>query len=351
MKKSIVILLLLVVISMIMVSILINRKQQDIEIVDEQTATAGLYHREQEQEQYLISMITKLEENIATICELSIDDKQDIRMINSNLFALLVRNRYGINSKQFMSIYWNSILSELDSEIIGILSAGNEIEEDVINSSFLLLTETIDKYVQSEIEFYHEEIDFVHMMAVLDLNYNDLSMSKEAERYIDYLAGWGGDLLTYFGEALLLIDENKLTEEVEVREFLVEGFKKDKSITFSKSDFYADIDGVNLACLMNEGDLLLSEALENYGKYSRDEKYDLFLEHMMGIENYENEVRILYAHLSQVDGKKTGENQINGLRTYMRILAKNNLHREPYAYEVEALIDAWIMLWKEFETK
>ncbi|MBN2222420.1 MAG: hypothetical protein JW708_09470 [Vallitaleaceae bacterium] len=295
-----------------------------------------------------ISKIECLEEYISEICNLSLDQPDDIEKLNTILFSILIRNRYGINNKQLSSILWNSIIGEMDSKVAKILEDSEKSrEQSTRHKEFFEFVEELDVYFEKDLLIHKENLDFLHMVAVVNTNYKDIEIDDSTEKYVDILTGWGGDLLTYLGEILLLVDKQKMTSLVEIEKLIFDGLANKSSQQFGSSDFIADIDGVNLASYMKKEHMLFSTALETYYIESVNERYQLFLNEVGGMEEFEYLVTTLFNHLDQIKTDTLKENSVIGLRSYMKILSLIHLHRKPYDYEVQALINSWIKLWRE----
>lgn len=156
--------------------------------------------------------------------------------INQSVMAVIRKNKYGHSSTGVEKLVWDAYVGSLPLNWIVYIKA-NQWWDDIFKELTWEFKEPISG----------DDIDFIHLVAVIDVFYTQSDIDSDYEKYYDALLSWGGDLLTmaYSGEPSFHLGT-------------------ERSSYFSREDYLADIDGVNIAKLMKDENLLLSEALHEY---------------------------------------------------------------------------------------
>lgn len=100
----------------------------------------------------------------------------------------------------------------------------------------------------------HEEVDFIHMIAII----NVVAKNGISNTTYNDMVGWGGDLCQLAKQ----IKELGLTGDA-LQDKAYELFRG-KSSTFSDEDFLADIDALNIANLVINEEMSISNAMKTY---------------------------------------------------------------------------------------
>jgi hypothetical protein len=182
-------------------------------------------------------------------------ESDSIEAINQGTMAILRMDRYGYGSLGIEKIVWDAYAGPMAVEWVRYIKN---------NPSWVIDFREKSWFFSDPVS--NDAIDFIHLVAVVNVFYTKTDMDTTQEKYYDALLSWGGDLLTmaYVGES---------------SEFL--GDKE--SLFFSTEDYLADIDGVNIAQLMIEDELLLSDAL--YAYYTSEKvkwRHSLFTDYYGG---------------------------------------------------------------------
>lgn len=249
-----------------------------------------------------------------TITEnMSLEESNNI--VNNVVMAILRKDRYYDGGTGMEAIFWGTIAGSTDPNVKSIIKL---LEADLEGS---LANVTIDSLIngeaitEGELEVIHElieaihmvedmndfidpvtneEIDFIHMIASLDSIYTDTDMEDDIEIFVDYLAGWGGDLKTFLPDMLSEIDKGNISNNEEYISYVKETLGSTKNSHFSLEDLLADIDAVNVNSALNREDLLLSEGIIwYYDSRAVDSRYTSFVDSFGSEEDFLNIVYIL----------------------------------------------------------
>jgi hypothetical protein len=195
----------------------------------------------------VLEMVRSLE------AELSLHiDSMDVSLLNHATLAFIRNERYGFNSDTITRVLWGRFAGTIEEEcdidftipdVKALYKTALEISSDIAKGRF-------------NDPLSENEIDFVHMIAVIDLYVSARFEREYEERYYDALFSWGGDLETF------LIDMARCAGD-DYEDFIEHYLATERESHFSVSDFLADIDGVNIAFGLSSGKLL-SDMIEEY---------------------------------------------------------------------------------------
>ncbi|WP_430509324.1 hypothetical protein [Gottfriedia solisilvae] len=155
-------------------------------------------------------------------------------------------------------------------------------------------------------------IDTFHLFATLD----GITSSPNSET-LQLLSGWGGDLQTALTQLRVKADKTNNTNNTSYLKNVAENLIGNTNIkisSFSEADLLADIDAVNIACMMDEKPkMLLSDAVEKY--YSKNggvqNRFSEFIENSGGIAQIKKDaMRMAEMHVSPlIIGKPTDKQE------------------------------------------
>lgn len=264
---------LIMIIGIISMLFLENNEQPDIEFRNYEKKV--VVNTLEEKSMEMIETIVLLEKKSRELMGIA-----SISKLNQASLAVIRKDRYGHEMSGLDKLFWEGFLGKLPVQYI------NNREEPIP------AIEGLEEFIEPA---QGADIDFVHMIAVIDAYYSDLETSDEQERYYDYLCSWGGDLLTFTMDMVSYSDLNQVVEESELVQYAMETLGTEAVSSFSESDFLADIDGVNIAKLMIENKLLLSQGLRMY--YRTDlvnNRMTLFVDGFGGEEAFIDTVNCFY---------------------------------------------------------
>lgn len=232
--------------------------------------------------------------------------------VTHNTLALIRMKRYGGHSTFNGRFFWGAVAGEPSYQLI----KSYEDYESPDTQDNEQLNESVAEVVLKAAEFHsltglidpnsQDIIDAIHMIAVLQSNVYDSDMDDGIEVVVDYLSGWGGDLLTFladvqrFSDSVESDDKDSKLELLEI--YVTENLGQKTSTHFSREDYLADLDGVNIAGLMQSENLLLSEAVICYydsGDASRREV--VFIKNFGDQSDFLRAVNTLVNHSTMTD--------------------------------------------------
>jgi hypothetical protein len=265
----------------------------------------------------------------------------EINEVNNATLALLRSQRYGYFSSGLEGVFWQNFTGGLPSEYIKYFQLS---ESEILTELIQEMSGFIDPVTG-------EEIDFIHMMAVIDAYRSDFQTDEESadyeEDYYDYLLSWGGDLETFKVDLLDYVEANKITDYEAMYDYAYETIGSRVESYFSQEDFLADIDGVNIADLMAQENLLLADALELYytSNYVNN-RYAMFIDSFGGEEAFVERVHLFINYQGdELEDEALAEfiEDFNGFKSLMmRYSGKSR--GETTAVENKALEEAFIDL-------
>lgn len=234
-----------------------------------------------EQSRHVIDIIAALESDAITRLA-----TEDVMAINQAVLSILRCERYGTMTEGIGSYVWDSFAGPLPEVYQNLF----EMDDEMLNWL-------------SDINVFHEpisdgEVDFLHMIAVIDIYVSETGNNPIIEPYYDYLMSWGGDLETFGYD---MIEASEPDDYESMNGFATDMLGADESSHFSKSDWLADLDGVNIAGLMQSENLYLSEAIFEYyhtGQFL--ERHTLFVDSFGGEAAFREAVHhFLYSEPSE----------------------------------------------------
>lgn len=172
-----------------------------------------------------------------------------------------------IRSERYNTTQWNVLAGEPDVNFDAYV-----MRNEQNNISDL---KKLDSFV---IPSTNEYVDFVHMVATINVNYVSFDTTKKCD-----LSGWGGDLCQLALEA----NNSKKTDN-ELYNYIKQQFNNDLG-GFNNQDVCADLDAVNLAFrLLSNENVTLSNAMKDYYQFltAKDRKTN-FIKNVFG-KNYRN---------------------------------------------------------------
>lgn len=235
---------------------------------------------------HVIGVVEDIEADVKTCMQI-----ESLMDVNQEVMAIIRGQRYGSLTEGIGSYVWESFAGPLSDTYKNLF----EIDDEILS------------WLNGIGGFYtpisQDEVDFIHMIAVIDIYLSETGNDPIIEPYYDYLMSWGGDLET-FGYDMRAYAESLDTYDLEVLEaYAEETMGSDQPSYFSKADWLADIDGVNIANYMLTQEKLLSEAIYEYyhtGLFL--ERYLLFVDSFGGEENFKLAVEsFVYAETYETD--------------------------------------------------
>ncbi len=250
---------------------------REINILDEKTAQAGQYALDDESRATL-KAIEALEDLVGEY--LKTDDRDTI---NQCVMAFVRKDRYGYDLKSLSRFIWSRYTGSLNTE-----TGVNQRDDKVLYDEAEDLVSQVGSFVDPVMG---QEIDFIHMIAVIDLELTDTGDSQVEEDAYDALFSWIGDLKTFVLDTGVYVDESGNVTESDINEFVRETLGSDFS-SFSGSDMRADFDGILIAKTMKENELLLSQALKTYYTEGQSRnRYTGFLSEFESEDDFVEKVR------------------------------------------------------------
>jgi len=248
----------------------LNNENRVAEFIDDDEIPLGGFLQLDSTSNNTIDRIKVLEDRFREILP-----EGTVKQINNGVMSIIRRNKYGYNSEGANSILWERYAGSMNEEIGLSVPHVENVLADVLNQ--------VDGKLELNDPVSSAEIDFLHMIAVIDINYSDAGTDSYKEECYKYLLTWGGDLETF----LIDMDRNAKKESYnsydDYYEYAINTLGISSETYFSESDFLADLDGVNIAEIMISDELLLSEALLKYyldGDVSK--RKEKFVDHFGG---------------------------------------------------------------------
>lgn len=282
-----------------------------------------------------------------------------IKIINNNTLAVIRMYRYGMMSGQLEQLFWSTVAGNMNEEIADIFISNESMNEEfespsvVANDEVLMAKEElieISKQV-AKTKYYNDpvdkvNIDFVHMVAVIDCIYSDISANDDIEIFIDYFTGWGGDLLTFLSDVQKKADHNEISDKKDYEKYISETLGTKEKSNFSEEDLLADIDAVNITAVLNKEKLLLSEGvIWYYGSRDVYRRYNLFVDSFGGQEEFLKTVKIL------VYNKSITENELvayrvkkSDLGSVFMLFEELFMYREGTEIELKSIYEGFTQL-------
>lgn len=221
----------------------------------------------------------------------------DPEKVIQGTLAFLRKNKYGYASPQMVKLVWTSYAGGLENEI-------GYVHEEHEN-----LTSEIEEIVDGLRGFkepnMRETIDFIHLIAVVDIIVTKNTDDNLEERYLDFLFTWGGDLETLMEDTAKYSVENAVLTEAELKDFAEKSMLRPVSdlneTSFMLDDFLADIDGCNIGQIILNENLLVSDAIEYYYNDRVLKRYELFVSEFGGEEGFIEAVSIISMGVDESD--------------------------------------------------
>lgn len=180
----------------------------------------------------------------------------ETEVLNNATMGILRSKRYGYRAGGMEGVIWDTYAGSLLDE--------TGIDPSAINEDFENLLRIADGITDISSPDDGANIDFVHMVAVMDVEYTDIDEKDYLEKYMDVFLSWGGDLETFLIDMMTYASKSGDSDYDSLYDYAYELMGGAPQSYFSQEDFLADIDGYNIQNLMKDQDLLLSEALELY---------------------------------------------------------------------------------------
>jgi len=207
----------------------------------------------------------------------------ETEVINNAVMAFIRSERYGYRAEGMSRSIWMTYAGNLKEE------AGIDLSiEPARIKEILRFTEGMELIIDP---ISGSDIDFIHLIAVVDVHYTDMPEPDYMETYMDYFLSWGGDFDTFLTELGDYSDSTGTNDYDCLYQHATE-ILGEESDYFSSSDYLADLDGVNIERLMDTQAMLLSEALMSYygeGLFSERERQ--FLDANGGDEGFASKAR------------------------------------------------------------
>ena len=195
------------------------------------------------------AMETALQEKLGT---------SDQTVINHGVLAFLRQTRYGYKSSSMNRYVWDQFGGTLAKE------CGIDMGQESVKQVYEPIAKLGTNLSTFNDPLSGQSIDFEHMAAVIDLYYTKSEDSALEEAYYDALFSWGGDLETY----LIDLDKQAISSGDKSYDslytFARNNLGQAEGSHFGASDYLADLDGLNVATVLVQEDMLLSEALLTY---------------------------------------------------------------------------------------
>lgn len=277
MNKMLVQLVLICFVGMILLFFVFQSFTNNKNIEDEDLARGVVFELNEENLE-LIEDIKDIETSV-----ISMVDEADINTINQGTMAFIRKDRYGYNVSGMSRFIWSRFAGTMDQEA-GIYRA-DHVEEVLSINSFV---DGMDTFKNPGNDF---DIDFKHLVTVIDLELTHVSEVEYEDEYYDYLFSWAGDLETFFIDMGKYSYENPDLTEEDLYAYARQTIGSLEQSYFSREDLLADIDGVNIAKLMTDEELLLSEAINSYyGDGLFATRYTQFIESFGGEDLFRDKV-------------------------------------------------------------
>jgi len=330
MNKMLIQLVIIGLVGMVLLFFVFQSFSKKSNIEDEKIAR-GMVFELSDENQKIIEGIKNIEKSVYTMTA-----SNDINIVNQGTMAFIRKDIYGYNVSGMSRFIWSRFAGTMDQEA-GIYRvdhkvAVSEISEIVENLN--LFTNPINDY----------SIDFKHLVTVIDLELTDVSEVAYEDEYYDYLFSWAGDLETFFIDMGKYKYDNPNVNEADLYTYARKTIGSLEKSYFSREDLLADIDGVNIAKLMSDNDLLLSEAINNY--YSDGiftSRYTLFIESFGGEYLFREKVTSLMyeeiedRYIEDVEFKTYYENLI-GLKQLMSLFMNRSNYQVTSEMKEAAII-------------
>lgn len=201
----------------------------------------------------VIDGLKQIETTLKTIME-----TDDVGAINQATLAFLRKNTYGYHSSLRHQVIWGRFAGTLSGE------SGLDREDPRQADVFLKIENLVDDLgVFSEPTMDHT-IDFEHMMAVIDVLTTDVFDHHDEEVFYDVLFTWGGDLESFLINMTYAFQETTTPLEADLKAYVRDTLGTQVPSYFGQEDFYADLDGFNIAQMLKEEPALLSEVITTY---------------------------------------------------------------------------------------
>lgn len=316
-----------------------------------------------------VSVIKKLEDAVEFFFEAKgtitddTDFAKDIDLINNAVMAILRKDRYYDGGTGMESVFWGTIAGSTNPSVKGALKLlGDDLEASIasINTSTIVngdeLTEMEIEAIRELLTVVHEveqfdefsdpisgePIDFIHMMASLDSVYTNIDMEDDIEMFVDYLAGWAGDLLTFLPDYLDEIDKGTM-ENSEYKVFIKSTLGSGVKSHFSGDDLLADIDAININTILKSDNLLLSEGIIwYYNSRALKSRYSSFVNSFGSEEEFNLAVRIIVMYQYVEDSEISKYDFVmKDFRGVMRLFEDIFKHRVASKEELEVLYEGF----------
>lgn len=302
------------------------------------------------------SRLMKLEESVEdylnSLDSESTNSSTDILSVNDAVLAILRKDKYSDRIRGLESIFWVSVAGNTPHAISELLDKMEDNELEGLNEYELGLIKSIeavaaDRYLEDTDN--KGSIDYIHMIASLDAEYSNMVSNDVIEEYIDYLAGWGGDLKTFLPDMLTAIDANGYTSQNQINNYIDITLGTEASSHFSYEDLIADVDALNIATLMNDKEYLFSEAMVQYYYFGLNKnRYTRFVNNVGGMEYFDVKVKamIMTNYVTEAEEEMLGF-EIKELKQLMLFLSTIWKHRTATELELELLKDGFVDLINE----
>lgn len=253
-------------------------KQQDF--ADEELAKGIVFELSEDNKQ-LIEDIKEIEASVFTMTS-----SKDVNIINQGTMAFIRKDKYGYNVSGMSRFIWSRFAGTMDQEA-GIYRSDHSA---VVNS----ISEVVVDMNEFKNPVNDYSIDFKHLVTVIDLELTDVSEVAYEDEYYDYLFSWAGDLETFLIDMGKYKYENPNINKEQLYDYARKTIGSLEKSYFSREDLLADIDGVNIATIMRDKELLLSEAIKMYyGDGLFTSRYTLYIESFGGEELFRDKVQSL----------------------------------------------------------
>lgn len=265
-----------------------------------------------------IDLLVKLEKSLAEYYDINPENmsSEEIKKINLSILILVRASTYGIGGDK-NSLMWQILGGDISPELTQILEA---INDESIQSSTQEIKSIFIKLLESkEVSTNIGKIDFPHLISNLNCLYYNADLNDNSELLFDIMTGWGGDLLSFYkeleeytdvlsGDEILNETNNMNNVEqtiITYSDYINNILASEDSLYFNSSDYWSDIDAVNLSNLLITHNLLLSQTfLWYYDSWTVQQTEDFFVSYGSK-EQFEELVRIvLFSDRMQQDDIK-----------------------------------------------
>lgn len=271
----------------------------------------------------------------------------DTDKINHAVLAIIRKDRYGYESSSVNRFLWGRFAGTLEAEC-GISSS-----DLTDNGEYEQIVRTAESLGRFNDPVSGDEIDLVHMLAVVDIGITDVLAVEYQERYYDAIFTWAGDLETFIIEMDAFSKSGGGSGYAANFDYARSRIGSKNSKYFSTEDLLADMDGLNISAILNAESVLLSDAMESYytrgGVGSRSATFiknhggkETFNETVNGVVNYKVEKK--YSDDEAYHDFLSGFNGFKSLMLRSVNSAEISLNRDMR----NALTDAFIEVVVEF---